>query len=477
MTKSETIQLEKGEEADLKMCPRTTHRHHTGFIILTIIILLGVFLAAVAFWAYRNGHVTRVTHPGAITLYDRTGKTNLSKLDEKSDPHRHFVQFTMDYLESKYGSDAIKHGGLTVITTIDLNQQRLAADAIANPQTGIAAVRSAGGSNVAILSADPKTGQILAMIGSHDFNDPDAGQVNMTQTKRQPGSVFMPLVYAAAMKHNLGPGSTILDDQTNFGSNGGSYSPINADGKFHGVVSLRQALGSSLNIPAVKLLSDVGIPEVLTLMTSSGLKLDGGPDKYGLSLALGGAETTLNDLVNSYESFANGGVHYAPTSVLKVTDFTDKVLEDNTKPAATRAFDPQIAYLISDMLSDQSARKYLLGKTAAFNILGRKAAVKTAITERFGDAWTVGFTPDLVTGVWIGNNDYSQMHSNVADVVSILWNNFTSGALSAYPKSSSFTKPKGLQTLTLDADTGGSVTATTKTKHTDIFPSWYKAEK
>lgn len=387
-------------------------------------------------------------------------------------PYPHFAYYAQEYLENKYGSGAVDNGGLKVITTLDVKKQQMAQEAINNPRTGINAVRRSGGSNVAMVSADPKTGQVLAMIGSYDYNDAKFGAFNVALANRQPGSSFKPFVYATALKGNWGAGSTIYDVKTDFG---GGYSPKNYSGRNYGIQSMRSALDGSLNIPAVKMLYIAGVSEAIQTAHNLGITTLNKPaSQYGLSLVLGAGEVKLNDMVNGYESFANGGMHYQSIPVLKVTDPRNKVIEDNSKPQGKRVLDPQIAYIMAHILSDDKARQYIFGANNPLHINGRNVAAKTGTTEYYNDAWTMGFSPDLVTGVWAGNNDNKPMSTEAVDIAAPIWHDYMVKALADYPASSNWTQPSGIQTLTIDGDTGGAVTAATKNKRTDIFPSWYK---
>lgn len=407
--------------------------------------------------------------PSLDNLVAKIGLSPAPKIATQKTDYPHFARYAQEYLESKYGVRQVEDGGLKVITSMDIDKQKKAEESIKN---GIGTVRRLGGSNVALVSADPKTGQVLAMVGSYDYNDPKYGDFNVALAKRQPGSSFKPIVYAAGFKKNWGPGSTIYDVQTDFGN----YKPKNYTGRFYGVQSVRTALAGSLNIPAVKMLWLAGVPESLKTAKDLGITtLNEKPSTYGLSLVLGSGEVRLNEMVNAYESFANGGMHYDATPVLKVTDPNGKEIENNEKPKGKKALDPQIAYLISDVLSDNKARSYIFGSNNPLVIPGRKVAAKTGTTENYNDAWTMGYTPDLVTGVWAGNNDNKPMTSSASTVSAPIWNSYMKEALKSYGNSE-FTRPAGIKEITVDANTGKLPTAATKQRRTDLFPSWYKPE-
>lgn len=380
----------------------------------------------------------------------------------------HFVLYAQDLLSEKYGELKVTEGGLDVTTTIDLDKQKAAEEAVA---ANMATVRRLGGSNAALSASDPKNGQILAMVGSYDFSDENFGAVNVATSKRQPGSSFKPFAYATMFSKNFGPGTTVYDVKTDFG---GGYVPKNYTNRFYGVQSYRSALAGSLNIPAVKALYLAGIPETLKTARDMGISdLKGSSNDYGLSLVLGSGEVKLAEMVNAYESFANGGVHYEATPILKVVDPNGDVLEDNTKTKTPKkVLDPQVAYMISNVLSDNSARSYIFGSNNPLVIPGKTVAAKTGTTTDYRDAWTMGYSTDLVAGVWAGNNDNSAMSQSASAVSAPIWNSFMKKALTG--PNQQFARPAGIKEITVDATTGRLATDKTTNKRTDIFPSWYK---
>lgn len=377
----------------------------------------------------------------------------------------HFAQYVKDVLVDKYGEQAVESGGLKVTTTLDLDKQAMAEDAI---KSGAARrFDNINASNAALVSIDPKTGQILAMVGSRDYFDNSIdGQVNVAVAERQPGSAFKPVVYATAFKQNYDPAFTLWDVQTDFGN----YTPRNYDGTFHGPVSMRKALAGSLNIPAVKTLYLAGLDNVLNQAHSMGITTLNDRDRYGLSLVLGGGEIKLVDLATAYGVFADQGSLAPTTPILKVTNSNGKVLEeykDNKKDV----LDPQIAYEISSILSDNQARSFIFGSNSALYFSDRPVAAKTGTTSEYRDAWTVGYTPSLVTGVWVGNNDNSPMTAGAAGAMAAapIWHDYMAKAL-ANTSVEEFQKPDSIQTLTVDKYTnklpaGGETIA-------DIFASW-----
>ncbi len=386
----------------------------------------------------------------------------------------HFVQYVRELLEDKYGVKRVNEGGLKVITTLDIDKYNTAVKAI---QDNMGSVRSYGGSNAALVSADPTNGQVLSMVGSYDYNDPDFGSYNVATAQRQPGSSIKPIVYSNLFKKNYGAGTTLYDVTTDFG---GGYTPQNYTKRTYGVVSIRQALSSSLNIPAVKALYLGGIDSMIGTAKDMGITtFNRSTDDYGLSLALGSGEVRLIDMVNAFETFPSGGQHRNQVYWTKITDPTGKVVDDTTKQDANKpkqALDPQIAYEINSILSDNTAR-CSLGVFQCNNPLtlpNKTVAAKTGTTEDYKDAWTMGYTKRVVTGVWAGNNNNKPMTQAASIVSAPIWNQYMR-AVTANDPNEQFERPNGLKDVTLDANTGKLPADGTKRTRTDIFPSWYNA--
>ena len=384
----------------------------------------------------------------------------------------HFVQYIREILEDKYGVKQTNEGGLKVITSIDLDKQKLAEEAVSK---NMSSVKRFGGSNAALVSADPATGEVLAMVGSYDYADEKFGTFNVAVAERQPGSSFKPITYASLFKKNYGAGTTLYDVTTDFGA---GYKPKNYTNRTYGVQSVRTSLASSLNIPAVKALYLAGVPESISTAKDMGITtLDRSADNYGLSLTLGSGEVKLTEMVNAYSVFPSGGQHRKPVYIMKVTDPTGKVLEEN-KPDSNRpkqALDPQIAYMISNILSDNNARSALgvFPRNNPLTLGNRPVAAKTGTTEDYKDAWTMGYTTKLVTGVWAGNNNNTPMSQSASIVSAPIWHDYMLAATKDDPIEQ-FKRPAGIKEVEIDAQTGSAVTTSTKQKRTDIFPAWYK---
>ena len=386
----------------------------------------------------------------------------------------HFVTYVEQQLEAQYGEQTLEEGGLNVVTTLDWDKQQIADKAV---KDGVARNEKANkATNAALVAMDPKTGQILAMVGSRDyFDDAHDGQVNVALRPRQPGSSFKPYVYATGFKQGMSPSTMIVDVATDFGSYGNKdYIPHNYDGKDHGIVNIRKALAGSLNVPAVKTLSLVGVQNAID--TAKDLGIVDTPlsaDTCGLSLVLGGCEVTLLDHTGAMGVFANMGVKHETTSILKVTDSKGNVLQEWKPDSGTEAIDPQVAYEIDSVMTDNDARAYIFGAHSPLILSDRVVAAKTGTTQSFKDGWTMGFTPSLVAGVWTGNNDSSPMRQGADGVVTAgpIWNQFMRNALASTPPEQ-FQEPPGIQHIAVDTISGKIPTQYTPSTRQDVFASF-----
>jgi 1A family penicillin-binding protein len=330
----------------------------------------------------------------------------------------HFVAAVWTQLERSY-SEELLEGGLEVTTTLDLDWQQAGQDAVNrhlerlnDPPTG---EPSHNANNAALVAIDPHTGQILAMVGSPDYsNERIDGAVNAALAPRQPGSALKPFTYAAAFDPDLeepwNPATMILDVGTPFITRRlESYTPSNYGMVEHGPVLIREALASSYNIPAVVTLDHIGLDALVRLTTRLGISTLTDTSRFDLSLTLGGGEVRLVELTAAYSAFANGGYRVDPVYILEVRDQDGNVLYEWEPQVYTNpVLDPRVAFLITDILSDNDARIPSFGPASPLNI-GRPAAAKTGTTTDFRDNWTVGYTPNLVTGVWVGNADNTPM--------------------------------------------------------------------
>jgi 1A family penicillin-binding protein len=358
----------------------------------------------------------------------------------------HFVMYVREQLVQKYGEKLVDQGGLRVTTTLDMTIQDIAQ---ATVSAEVAKLKDLRVSNGAALVIRPPTGEILAMVGSKDYFASESGNFNVTTSLRQPGSSIKPLNYAVGIDTGKVTAATMfLDTPTCFAVPGQkSYCPVNYDGKYHGPVQLRFALGNSFNIPAVKMMAMNGVENVIASASAQGISTFTDPSRYGLSLTLGGGEVTMLDMARAFDSFANGGIRRDLTTIIKVEDKNGKVLEefkdpnylkDLTEPltypsslliAGIRVMSPETAFLISHILLDNNARSQAFGSTSFLVIPNRAVSVKTGTTDDKRDNWTIGYTPNFLTAVWVGNNDNTPMHPSLTSGVTgaaPIWNKIMS---------------------------------------------------
>jgi len=339
----------------------------------------------------------------------------------------HFVLYIKEQLVEQFGERTVEQGGLKVITTLDWDKQQAAETAVADHANSN--LENWDASNASLVSIDTKTGQILAMIGSLNyFNDDIDGQVNVALRPRQPGSSFKPIVYVAAFAKGYLPQTILYDVNTIFTTETGKdYAPHNYDLNQHGPVSLRTALQGSLNTPAVKLLYLTGINNVLDLAEKLGYTTLSDRSRFGLSLVLGGGEVTLLEHVFAYATLAREGQRPQPVFILKVEDNNGKVILEFNKPIIEQVMDTEPVRILNNVLTDDGARAYVFGSGSILTLPGRSVAVKTGTTNDYRDAWTIGYTPSIATGVWVGNNDYSHAMKNGASgytVAAPIWNQY-----------------------------------------------------
>lgn len=386
----------------------------------------------------------------------------------------HFVFYVRDELIKTLGGDqnaeqVLGQEGYVVTTSLDLTVQQMAEKIVQD--TAPKYLDRAKAKNTALVAIEPVSGDILAMVGSIDYFNKDFGSVNVATSLRQPGSSFKPIVYATGFKGRFSPASNLFDLKTDFGN----YAPDNYDGTTHGPLTIRQTLNMSLNIPAVKMLDLVGIDDALKTASDLGITTLTNRDQYGLSLVLGAGEVKLIEMVHAYSVFANQGNKMPLTPILKIVDKTGKEIVNNTdvkKRAGAQVLDPQVAFLMSDVLSDQAAKAPVFGR--GLLVSGHTVASKTGTTQSYKDGWTIGFTPQIAVGVWAGNNDGTPMRQG-ADAISVaapIWRNFMQTYLADKPEVA-FPRPDGLQQVTVDKLSGklpndGCSTATV----TDWFASW-----
>ncbi len=365
----------------------------------------------------------------------------------------HFIMFIQDYLVQKYGEDMVRAGGLKVITTLDWTLQELAEKVITEGAKKNEELYQ--GKNAALVTEDPKTGQILAMVGSRDYFDAENdGSFNVaTQGLRQPGSALKPFVYLAAFKKGYTPDTVLFDVPTEFDTTSRpdkSYRPENFDGVFRGPVNLRRALSQSINIPAVKTLYLVGLSSALETLKNFGITTLSDPRRYGLSLVLGGGEVKLIEMVQAYSALAADGNLHPTTAILEIKNKQNSILE-SYKETGREIFDAQSVRVINDVLSDVDARSGLYSGSLNLTLVpGHDIALKTGTSNDYRDAWVFGYTPTLITGIWAGNNNNTPMQRHGSSILAALpiWHAFMSEALKdkeveafSRPEQSTPTKP------------------------------------
>ena len=410
-----------------------------------------------------QGYITQTAHDTA-----KAEKVTFSKIkDAIIAPH--FVLYVQDLLAEKYGEKTLEEGGLKIITTLDYRLQEIAEKTVAE---GVAKDENRNKAhNAALVAIDPKTGQILAMVGSRDFFDEEHdGQVNVALRDRQPGSSIKPYIYAAAFKEGYSPATMLVDVKTSFGTYGNDeYIPQNYDGQNHGILSMRKALAGSLNVPAVKTLALTGVDKAISLAKDLGITSNISAERCGLALVLGGCELKLIDHVSAMGVFAAGGVRHEKTPILEVLDSKGNVLE-KYEDNAEEVLDPQIAYQVVSIMSDNDARSFIFGSRSPLVLPDRVVAAKTGTTQAWKDGWTIGFTPSLVAGVWRGDSRGEEMRAGADGVIvaAPIWNQFMRAALTDTPPEQ-FTEPAGIQHVVVDAISGKLPTQYTQSTKTEVF--------
>jgi len=343
----------------------------------------------------------------------------------------HFVMYVKEILTKKYGLALVEKGGLKVITSLDLKLQKIAQNIVADEVQKNAYLNL---TNAATLITNPKTGDILAMVGSKDYNDNDGGNFNVTTALRQPGSSIKVVTYSAALSQGLTAATPINDSLITFTlPNMPSYSPVNYDGIFRGTLTLRLALANSINIPAVKTLAKIGIPTMVALSKKMGITTWDNPDNYGLAITLGAAEVKMTDMATVYGVLANGGYRVDLNPIEKITDSQGNILEEKKDVTKKWVIDPGVSFIISNILADNNARALEFGTNSPLYIPKHVVSVKTGTSDNKRDNWTIGYTPSFVVAAWVGNNNNSPMSPSLASGITgaaPIWNKIMSHLLS-----------------------------------------------
>lgn len=425
----------------------------------------------------RNGYITQKQDTEG---FQEIKDTQFSQQDT-SIKAPHFVMYVKQLLENQlhFSSQMVENGGLQVTTSLDYTIEKQAED-IVKTEIGNLNTKTTNYNvhNGAAMVTDARTGEVLAMVGNTDYFDKTIdGNYNDALAPRQPGSSLKPVMYATAFEKGYTPSSMIMDVKTDFPTGDPThpiYTPVNYDGKFHGPIELRVALANSMNIPAVKMLALTGIKDVMQNGYAMGITnwqptVDN-MKNVGLSLVLGGRETTLMNEMTAYGVFATSGVKQEPIFILKVTDSKGNILYQWHKQDGPKVMPSDIIYLISSILSDNNARSLEFGLNSWLYIPGKNVAVKTGTTDEKRDNWTVGYTPSYVVGVWVGNNDNSVMNQAISSGVtgaSPIWNKIMTFVLKGKPDEP-FQKPDNVNQVTVDSMFGGLPFGNQPT-HADYF--------
>jgi penicillin-binding protein 1C len=366
----------------------------------------------------------------------------------------HFVMYVKEYLDEKYGKEEMEEGGMKIYTTLDWEKQQIAEKAV--KEGAESNLEKWDAENAALVAIDPKTGQILSMVGSKDYFDKSIdGQVNVAIRDRQPGSSFKPYVYLTAFTKGYFPETMLFDVETDF--NKGSdddYEPQNYDGSFRGPVKLKEALGMSLNVPAVKTLYLAGVNDSTKMAKQLGISGLNDPDRYGLSLVLGGGEVKLLEHVSAFSAIANGGVKHEKTAILRIENKEGEIVEEFRDTNGDRVVKEEYVAMLDYIISNNKYRAPAFGDNNPLRFDDRQVAAKTGTTNEFRDGWTMGYTPSIAVGVWAGNNDNSIMKPGAAgaNVAAPIWRSFLDQVLQNYNKEDfpKYDKDKALEGVEKD---------------------------
>ena len=357
----------------------------------------------------------------------------------------YFVMYIRDLLVQRYGLAMVERGGLSVTTSLDLKTQDETQQTVKDEVDKDAGLNLTNG---AALITNPGNGDILAMVGGRDYNDPNGGNFNVTTALRQPGSTIKVITYSAALMNGFTAATLINDSPVSFSSPGSPvYSPVNYDGKYHGIITLRQALANSINVAAVKTLNKIGIPTMVNLAKKMGITTWGDPSDYGLSITLGAAEVKMTDMATVYGVFANKGERVDLNPILKLTDARGDILEEKNQVKKERILPDTVAFIMNDILADNKARSMEFGTNSPLNIPGYKISVKTGTTDNKRDNWTIGYTPSLLVAVWVGNNNNSPMNPVLASGITgaaPIWNRIMQSLLKNSLENEGYPVPSGI---------------------------------
>jgi 1A family penicillin-binding protein len=357
---------------------------------------------------------------------------------------KHFVQMVIAELNERYGEERVIRSGFAVTTGLDLDWQKTAEDQVRRRVNELSRL---GGTNASLVAIDPRSGHIRALVGSVDWDNQDFGKVNMAMALRQPGSSFKPIFYAEALDSRVITPATILHDEP---KSYGTYKPQNYDFRYMGDITTRRALALSRNLTAIEVMQKLGVDRAARAARDMGLSSVNQPDKYGLTLGVGTAEVRLIDMVNAYAAFANGGRQFTPTSIVSIKDkFDDTVYTKRSESKQVQS--KEASFLISSILSDTQARAPTFN---SLNIAGRQVAAKTGTTDNNRDAWTIGYTPSVSVGVWVGNNENRPMGGVAgASGAGPIWRRSMEQFLRGSEREN-FVQPSGVTRIMICSDSG-----------------------
>jgi 1A family penicillin-binding protein len=403
-----------------------------------------------------NGYITEQQKQEALAVV--LAYAPVKEANDSEAPH--FAEMVLNQLYDQYGGEEkVLRLGYQVRTTLDLGLQR---KLIANINSHIGYIQRNGGSNASGVAIDPTSGEIRALVGSADWTNPDWGKVNMVTTARQPGSSFKPVYYSDALAEGvITPATIFADVATDFDG----YKPQDASRTYSGDISVRNALSRSLNIPSVKVMQKEGIENAVKAAQRMGITAIDSNKTYGLSLALGAAEAPLLQMTNAYAAFANQGQQYPTTMIQQVNNKYDNTIF-KTAEKSKQVLSPEGAFLISSILSDNNARAPIFG--SSLTVPGRTAAVKTGTTDEERDAWTIGYTPQLVVGVWVGNNDNTTMLNGGSGMAGPIWVNTMRQALDGVPNTP-FSQPSGVIQKSICYSNGGLASGSGTGTYNEFF--------
>jgi penicillin-binding protein 1A len=413
--------------------------------------------------------LTRMVTNGYITEEQKTAAlaetlTYASSAQSINSIAPHFAQMVIDELSKKYGYETVMRSGYQVKTTLDLTAQQNLVDSV---NAGMAHINAMGGSNASGIVIDPTSGEIRALVGSANYDDPNWGKVNMVTTARQPGSSFKSIYYSYALADGTITPATVLQDKViDFG---GGYVPRDADRNetSRGQVTARQALDWSLNIPSIHVMQSYGVSKTVQAAKNLGITTIDTNKDYGLSLALGAAEVPLEQMTHAYAAFANQGQQYDLSTINQVEDKYGKDIF-KSMPVSKQVISKEGAYLLSNILSDNKTRSHIFG--SSLTVSGHTVAVKTGTTNDNKDAWTIGYNPQYVVGVWVGNNDNTAMASGGSDMAGPIWRNTMTKLLSG-KKDVAFAVPSGITQRQVCSGSGGLADKAGPNTYSEYFMS------